>query len=202
MLNMISVDRMKQVRVAIVIAKECEDIEVIVPYDLWKRAKIFVETISIDKKNTVVLAHGTSIKCCGIISKTNLNQFNAIYLPGGPGYEHLANNAKLRENLIKFSEDPKKYLLAMCASPVIFKKLDLYKENKFTCYPTILGSTAERKKISNYVDKPCVISNQFLTGKAPGSIFAFAFAALDLFVGKKISNQIKSDIFYCDKPKV
>lgn len=194
-----STNRAKQIRIAIMVAKESEDIEVVVPFDLWKRAKFFVETISIDKKNTVVLAHGVSIKCSEIISKTNLSQYNAIYLPGGPGFETLANHAKLRENLIKFSEDPKKYLFAMCAAPVIFKRLDLYKKNEFTCYPQVLGTKSSIKKVKNYVDKPFVVSGQFVTGKSPGAVFPFAFAVIDVLVGKKVSRQVKTDIYYDGK---
>ena len=44
------------------------------------------------------------ISCDASLDKTNLTQYNAIYLPGGDGYEkyiHPKTNPKLKNSLIK-----------------------------------------------------------------------------------------------------
>ena len=95
-----------KIKIAIMVAQESEDMEVIVPYDLWKRAGISVEKISVEKKNTITLQSGTKIYCEEILEKTNLDRFTAIYLPGGRGHEKcLAEQFcnKLHEKLVKFA---------------------------------------------------------------------------------------------------
>ena len=74
------------VRVAVIVANKSEDIETIVPVDIWRRAGIIVKLISIEKKKSLILSNGMKISCDDILAKENLSKYNAIYLPGGLGH--------------------------------------------------------------------------------------------------------------------
>ncbi|MGL4647608.1 MAG: DJ-1/PfpI family protein [Mycoplasmoidaceae bacterium] len=185
----------KRVRIGVMVANSSEDIEVIVPTDLWRRSGIIVELISIEKKNSIVLQNGVKISCNHVIDKVNLSQFNALYLPGGAGHlKYLDPKAspKLKNTLLKdFYNKKNKYILAMCASPSVLIEWDLIGERKFTAYP---GFGDKLKKY--YSSKNVVIDNNLITGKAPGSAYEFALKTIEEFLGLEKRKEIEAQIIY------
>lgn len=180
----------QQIRIAALVATGTEDMELIVSVDVWRRAHFVVDLISIEKKNSVSLARGTSIKCTQTIDKTNLKQYNAIFLPGGPGYEKFLLEPKLIEHLRKFNEE-KKWLFAICSAPVVFYKLNLLKNNKIACFPDDAKTVG-----TNYSKDPIVTSENFLTAMSAGCVFDFALKAIEVLTSKKDANNIAKEIYY------
>ena len=185
----------KRVKIAIMVATASEDIEVIVPTDLWRRSGMIVELISIEKKNTVVLQSGTKISCNSTIDKTNLSQYTAIYMPGGEGhlkYLDIKANPKLRKNLEKdFLNNKDKYIIAMCATPSVLIEWDLIKNRKFTCYP---GFGDKLKK--NYVDKPFHVDGTLITGRAPGTTFEYSLKVVKTLISEEARKKVEKQIIY------
>ncbi|WP_052663398.1 DJ-1/PfpI family protein [[Mycoplasma] testudinis] len=182
----------RQIRIAAIVATKSEDMELIVPVDLWRRAHFIVDLISIEKKNSVTLSNGTSIKCTQTIDKTNLKQYNAIFLPGGEGSNKFVLDTKLVDHLKIFNEDGR-YLLAICAAPAVFSKLDLLGKHKVTCYPE------NSSEIGPNLDKSAknvVVDGNFITAKAAGSVFEFAFKVIETLASKKEAEIVAKRIFY------
>lgn len=186
--------KISNVRIAIVVANDCEDIEVLGVYDLWKRAGLIVELVSVEKKNTIILQSGAKMYCNDIIDKKNLDQFNAIYLPGGKGHVKFKDEKhceKLIKTLKKFAQEKSKWLFSMCASPSILAELDLLGTSKVTAYPgfdKIIGK--------NYDPSGVVVSGQFITGKSPAFVFDFALTVIEKLLDKKTANSVAKEILY------
>ena len=189
------------IKIAVIACFETEDIELIVPVDIWRRAGIWVDIISLEKKNSIILQSGTKFSCNSIIEKSNLSLYHAIYLPGGNGHKRYFKDAwsaknidvveRLHKNLIKFAENEQKYILAMCAAPTILAHLDLLGDNKVTCYP---GYETTFKK--NYINENVVVNKRMITGKAPGLSFEFALRVIEELVDKKTAKKVKEEIIY------
>lgn len=183
-----------KIKIAIMVAQESEDMEVIVPYDLWKRAGISVEKISVEKKNTITLQSGTKIYCEEILEKTNLDRFTAIYLPGGRGHEKFLDEKfckKLHEKLLKFADDEKKWVLAMCASPIVLMRLNVAKNRKMTVYPSF-----SKELGPNYIDESVVVDGNFITGRAPGSSIDFSLTVIEKFLSKQVAMNVSNAIIH------
>jgi putative intracellular protease/amidase len=109
-------------KIAIMVANGTEDIELVVPLDIWRRAGLSVKLLSIEKKKNVLLAHGTKVSCDEILSKENLSKYNAFFLPGGKGCERF--NKELAPKLVTFAQkeykNTKFTFMAICAAPVCF----------------------------------------------------------------------------------
>ncbi len=183
-------------RVAVIVANKSEDIEVIVPVDLWRRAGLYVHLISVEKKKNIILSRGVRIVCDNVISRENLSQYNAIYLPGGAGYSKFndVDSPKLISFLKKYGSNAKKTFMAMCSAVQVYGGLGLLNNNKATCYP---GCESTFKK--NYVNKEVVISKNFITGRSPGSVIQFSLAAISKLLNKNISSKIAKEIIYIAK---
>lgn len=76
----------KQIRVAVICPNNVEDMELIVPIDIWRRAKFVVDVIVYDSKANFNMGY-SNLKVFSnfSIKGINLVQYDAIYLPGGPG---------------------------------------------------------------------------------------------------------------------
>lgn len=183
-----------RIKIAIMVAQESEDIEVITPYDLWKRAGISVEKISVEKKNTITLQSGTKIYCEEVLDKTNLDRFNAIYLPGGRGHEKFLDekfSKKLQEKLIKFVSDDKKWVFAMCAAPSVLIKLNAVQTQKMTAYPgydKMLGS--------NFLNEDIVCDKNIITARSAFFAIDFALLVIEKLISKQVASNVANAILY------
>lgn len=181
-------------RIAILVANSSEDIEVITPCDLWRRAGFYVKLISVEKKKNVLLQSGLKIACDDILADENLSKYNAIYLPGGEG--HYKFNDVNAERLIKFlvhnKNNSKIWYLSMCAAPEVYGKLEMLDGIKATCYP---GFEETFKK--TYVkDKPVVVCKNFITANAPAAAVEFALTVINKLESPAKANEIAKAIIY------
>ncbi|MEG0879309.1 MAG: DJ-1/PfpI family protein [Malacoplasma sp.] len=185
----------KNIRIAVIVANELEDMEVIIPVDIWRRAGLIVEMVSIEKKNTIVLQNSLKIYCNDTLERINLDQFNAIYLPGGKNgiqkFKDVKNCEKLIKTLIKFANDKNKWIFSLCAAPTILGELNLLSNKKITCHPS-------HSKLfpNNYIDEGIVMSQNFITGKSAAWALPFALFIVEVLVDKKTSEEIKKSICY------
>lgn len=194
MLDKLKKNPIANVRIAIMVANESEDVEVLAPYDLWRRAGLIVELVSVEKKNTIILQSGAKIYCNETVDKTNLDQFNAIYLPGGKGHTKFIDEKyceKLIKTLKKFANESNKWLLAMCAAPSIFGILNIIGKAKATCYPGF-----EKALGANYVDQGCVSSGNFITAKSLAYSIEFSLLVIEKLLDKKVANTVAKQILY------
>lgn len=186
------------IRIAAIACNKTEDIELVTPVDLWRRAGIRVDIISLEKKNSIILNSGIKISCDNMIERANLEQYNAIFLPGGAGHEKYfienwpnKNNegiVKLHKFLNKFNES-KKHILAICAAPSILGYLGILKDHKATCYPGYETSFKD-----NYVDVPYIIDGHIITGRSPAISMEFAYAVIRELAGSEIEKKVKAEV--------
>ncbi|WEK83125.1 MAG: DJ-1/PfpI family protein [Mycoplasma sp.] len=183
-------------RIAIIVANKSEDMEVIVPLDLWRRAGFFVKLISVEKKKNLILARGTKISCDEILMKENLTKYNAIFLPGGEG--HMKFNDVDAPRLINFlkrhGNEKKINFLSICAATQVYGGLGMLDNVKATCYP---GCQSSFKK--TYVKKDVVVDKNFITANGPAAAVEFALTVIKQLEGDKLANEVASKILYKGK---
>lgn len=180
-------------RIAILVANKSEDIEVVVPADLWRRAGMIVRLISIEKKKNVILSTGTKISCDSTINEENLSKYNAIYLPGGDGYKFFNDDysPKLILGLRKAFQANKAKLISICASPTIFATLGFLNDKKATCYPTM------RDLLKNsYIDKNIVIDGNIITANGPATAFELGIKIIEILLNKEKAESISEETLY------
>lgn len=183
---------MKTLRIAIVVANKIEEMELIVPADLWRRAGIDVQIISVEKKKNIILQNGIKISCDDILAKENLTKYNAIYLPGGKGAEEykLENCQKLITHLEKVVSNQSLYILSICSAPAILADLGLLANVKATCYP------GYEDRIKNYVDADVVCDKNFITARGPAQAIEFALTVIEKLLSKDVAKEMAKKILY------
>lgn len=178
--------------IAIIVANKCEEMEVIIPIDIWRRAGIAVQVISIEKKKSLILQNGTHISCDDILAKENLSKYSAIYLPGGKGCVDFLDPAKCAKliTFLKKASTAKIDIFACCAAPTVLHQLGIIDNIKVTCYPGCqLG-------LKHHVDQDVVIDKNFITSKASGTTIDFALAVVKKLVSLPKAKEVAKQICY------
>ncbi|AHC39879.1 hypothetical protein OVS_01290 [Mycoplasma ovis str. Michigan] len=196
------------VRIGIIVANRIEDMEFIIPFDIWRRAKYVVETISCEVKNVASLNY-TDIKFTSNLrlKLTNLDQYDLLFFPGGPGFRAYfappatakdMGESKLHLAVKKFYKDENKWLVAICAAPAAIMSIierEWDPDIKFTCYndPRLIGDYSKL-----WVDTPIYVDQKkkFITAQAAACSLPLAFLVVELFSGKEEAIRLANSIMY------
>lgn len=179
-------------KIAIMVANKSEEMEIIIPADLWRRAGLDVQIISVEKKKNIVLQHGVRISCDDNLIKENLSKYNAIYLPGGKGHINFLDEAcdKLKSHLTKMAANINLHIFAVCAAPKVLNELKLIENIQVTIYPGL------EQEVAHYVDQDVVIDKNFITAKGPGVMIDFALTVIEKLASRQIAEKVASQILY------
>lgn len=181
----------------IFLADGFEEIEALATVDILRRANLDVKTVCISsdtKSNeSKVVAGANGINVIADLDESNFieifkeNKLDGVILPGGmPGTTNL-KKSNLVLNAIKYCNENKKLIAAICAAPMILGEMGLLKGKEAVCYPGFENSLCGAK-ISR--DSVCVEDN-IITAKGPGVALEFGIKIVEFILGKEKANMIK-----------
>lgn len=167
-----------------------EEIEAIEPIDIMRRAGIDVKTVGVNNM-TVIGSHGIRISADIPISDVNIDEMDALVLPGGPGHE-LLDASEAVHSLIDTANSSEKYIASICAAPSIVGKKGLLKGKKATCFPgfedNLYGSIVTSKKV--------VHDGKFITAKGAGAAAEFGFELVKILCNIEVSENLRKAMQY------
>jgi 4-methyl-5(b-hydroxyethyl)-thiazole monophosphate biosynthesis len=148
-----------------------EDIEMIAPLDIVRRAGIEAQTVSITGEKVVTSAHGVGFVADVLLEEIDFSQADMLVLPGGlPGATNLDACQPLCEVIMKHYRAGKK-LAAICAAPMVYGHLGILDGIKATCYPGFETELAG----AEYTAAVCQQDGQFITACGPGAAMEFGY---------------------------
>ena len=108
---------MKQV--CVFLADGFEEVEALTAVDLLRRARVYVDTVSITDEYKVHGAHGINVQTEDLFDEVDFNEFDMIVLPGGmPGTLNLGSNKYVLQTIVDFNVKGK-LVSAICAAPSV-----------------------------------------------------------------------------------
>ena len=181
---------MKQV--CVFLADGFEEVEALTAVDLLRRARVYVDTVSITDEYKVHGAHGINVQTEDLFDEVNFDEFDMIVLPGGmPGTTNLMNHAGARQIVTEFAQAGKP-VGAICAAPTILADLGLLEGRKATCYP----ACEDNMKGAVLKDTSVVVDENLITSRGVGTAIDFALELISTLVGQEMAKKIASDIVY------
>ena len=163
-----------------------EEMEAIVPVDIWRRAGFQVFTVSITGNKIVTGSHNISIVADQLFEEADYDNANMIFLPGGmPGASNLDAHKGLQKKIIEFSQKDK-YLTAICAAPLVLGHNNLLKGKKATCFPGYEDELFGAMVTGNTVE----IDGNIITARGAGVAFEFAMKVVEKFKGRDFTMQL------------
>lgn len=175
--------------VYVFLADGFETIEALAVVDMLRRAKIDTMTVGVTGKE-VKTSHSINVTADITIDELNINDANAIVLPGGmPGTLNLEANSVVQSS-IDYCVENGKYVCAICAAPSILGHKGLLKGREAISFPgfeeDLSGATIS--------DKYVVTDGKFITARGAGVAVDFGLEIVKALAGNDLSNKIRETI--------
>ena len=176
-------------KVCLLLANGFEELEAIGTFALLSRAGLTVDLFALSNQD----AKGRfGLTCTQLKPFDTLcaQDYQALVLPGGPGYHVLEENPKVKQLIEQFNAEGK-VVAAICASPTILGKRGLLKGKTYTCFSAMnedFGGTFT----GNYAET----DGNIITGQSAAATVDFAFAIVENLLGKAKADEVKKSIYY------
>lgn len=139
---------------------------------------------------------GTEIKVDKLISEINVNDYDALAIPGGDhlyGFFSEAYDERFLELIRKF-DNSKKVIASICVAALSIGKSGVLAGRKATTYH--LADAYRQKELAGFgvnviPDEPVVIDDNIITSYCPQTAPAVAYEMMKMLIGEEKVNVIK-----------
>lgn len=175
----------KGARVLVIVAERYSHKEYSYVVDALKRqgAEIIVASFSLERVNSL---EGEGIEPDIIFEDVKLEDYHAIYIPGGYGMEELVKLAENEPasvlNIVREAKDKNLVVSAICRGTIVLAKASVIEGVKVTGNPAVLEELERAGGI--IVDESVVRDGYVVTGKDPYALQQFTKLLLEALVDK------------------
>ncbi len=180
-------------KVYVFLADGFEDVEALIPVDVFRRGGLDVTTVSISDFPLVRSAHGVNIETDIMFEQGDFSDADLVFLPGGmPGATNLFEHKGVCKVVVDQFAAGKK-IAAICAAPaVVLGQLGLLEGKKATCYPGF----EDMLDGAQYTADLVTVDGNVTTGEGPAAAFPFAYELLGQLADKNTADQIAEGMRY------
>ncbi len=170
-----------------------EDLEAVGTVALLRRAGLSVDyaTVYGDKLKTVKGSQGTMVMPDRRMEKINIDDYDGLFLPGGPHAKNLRDDENVLSLVRGFCE-ANKWMVAICAAPSVFGRAGIMDGVRYISFP----GTESYLPHSTRMPDSVVRDGKIITGKGAGVIIEFALAIIEALLGEDKARDVKHRIQY------
>ncbi|PVX26567.1 MAG: DJ-1 family protein [Candidatus Bathyarchaeum sp.] len=164
-----------------------EEIETVTIVDVLRRAGIQTTVAGLTAE-AVEGAHSMKIIPDKNLDEVNVDDFDAVVVPGGnPGYKNLRNDPRVI-SMVKEAFNSKKLVAAICAAPAVLSDAGILEGKACTIYP---GMEAELEKGGGKPKQDIVVvDGSIITSKGPATALPFALEIAQRLAGKQVAEAV------------
>ena len=176
-------------KVALFIENGSEELELIAPLDVMRRANLEVDVISANNEDFITSAHNVKIMADKKIEEiNNILDYDAIVIPGGmPGSTLLRDN----KNIIEFYQtmyNSGKLVAAICAAPIVLSASGITVDKEVTSYP---GFDKEINCKTYNSEKAVVVDKNVITAQGPAVAILFGYEIVNYLLQDNTAEDVK-----------
>ena len=176
-------------KVALFIENGSEELELIAPLDVMRRANLEVDLISANNEDFITSSHNVKIIADKKINEVNnILDYDAIVIPGGmPGSTLLRDNKKIIE-FYQTMYNSGKLVAAICAAPIVLSAAGITDDKEVTSYP---GFDKEINYKNYNSDKAVVIDKNVITAQGPAVAILFGYEIVNYLLQDNTAEDVK-----------
>ena len=176
-------------KVDLFIENGSEELELIAPLDVMRRANLEVDVISANNEDFITSAHNVKIIADKKIEEINNTlDYDAIVIPGGmPGSTLLRDNKKIIE-FYQTMYNSGKLVAAICAAPIVLSAAGITDDKEVTSYP---GFDKEINCKSYNSEKAVVVDKNVITAQGPAVAILFGYEIVNYLLQDNTADDIK-----------
>ena len=164
-------------RIAILVEKIYEDLELQYPRLRLKEAGHTVEVIGPKAGETYVGKHGYPQKAEKSAKDVKATDYNLIVIPGGTSPDHMRRDEGMVK-LVRAAASAKIPMAAICHGPWMLCSTDALRGRRCTSYMSIIHDVVNAG--GKWVDEECVVDGNIITSRCPDDLPSFSNAILQL----------------------
>ena len=165
-----------------------EDVEAIATLDVLLRGGERVTCASMMKKKEIKTKCGNEMFFPTLINDVNMDDFDALIIPGGPGsFKILAFMEEVNEIINHFVKHDK-LVCAICAAPMLIGRLGYLNNKSFTCHPGFEDKVIGGKYLR---EEGVVQDGKFITAKSMFYSIEFGLKIYAYFHGIDESEKLR-----------
>ncbi len=169
-------------RVAILVTDLFEEAELIEPRKALDAAGAKTEVISPKSGEVQAVQHDTKtqkVKVDRTLDSVNIDQFDAILLPGGAMNADALRIERKAQELVRHANEANKPIAVICHGPWLLISAGLTQGRKMTSYKTIQDDI--KNAGATWTDEQVVRDKNWVSSRQPSDIPAFNREMIELF---------------------
>lgn len=181
-------------RVLCLLAPGFEEIEMITPVDLLRRAGADVVIASVNGEKLVTGRSNLTVQADATLDETAVatiaanGLFDLVLIPGGAGVKALRADGRAA-SLARAYAGEGKLLAAICAAPTVFLDAGLLSGKRFTAHFSVQDELPEALGLERVVE-----DGNLITSRGAGTAFDFGLALVRRLFGAKKADEIAASV--------
>lgn len=155
-----------------------EDSEFLYPYYRFQEEGYKVDVVGPKANETYLGKHGVPIKSNLSPTEVNIDEYDAVIIPGGSAPDKMRINKSLIK-LVKEAYKKGKIIAAICHGPQMLIEADILRGKKATCWKSIV--TDLKNAGATYINDSVVIDGKIVTSRCPTDLPKFCREIINLF---------------------
>lgn len=169
-------------RVLCVLEDGFEEIEVVTPVDLLRRAGVEVMLAGVSGVE-VRGRCGLRLLADGWLKDVDVGEFDVLFLPGGPAVMELRKNGAVMGVIRGFYEEGK-LIAAICAAPLLLKDAGILEGRSYTAHFSTLGELAESS------GERVVCDGGVVTSRGAGTAVELGLELVKILCGQELAGEV------------
>jgi 4-methyl-5(b-hydroxyethyl)-thiazole monophosphate biosynthesis len=170
-----------------IIAEGFEEVEAITPIDLLRRAGAQVTIAALEVMH-VTGRCGVTIHADATLASVANQDFDCVFLPGGPGVKHLRATPLVREVLLRHSKAGR-WIAAICAAPTVLHDAGLLAGHRYTAHFSVANELPDI-----LADQRVVTDGRLLTSRGAGTALDFGLLLVEKLFSPEKSAEVARSI--------
>lgn len=168
-------------KILIMVDEGVEDAEFLYPYYRFQEEGYKVDVVGSKAKETYLGKHGVPIKSNLSPEEVNVDDYEALIIPGGRAPDRMRINKGLVKIVRDFYERGK-VIAAICHGPQMLIEADVLRGKRATCWKSV--ATDLRNAGATFVNSPVVIDGNIVTSRFPADLPKFCRETIKLLKGQ------------------
>jgi 4-methyl-5(b-hydroxyethyl)-thiazole monophosphate biosynthesis len=173
--------------VLVLLAEGFEEVEAVTPIDVLRRAGAEVTLAALPEGIHVTGRNGLTLHADTGLSHVETREFDAVFLPGGPGVKHLRADPRVR-SLVQRHAAAGKWIAAICAAPTVLHDAGLLQGRRYTAHFSVANELP-----AILANERVVTDGHLLTSRGAGTALDFGLLLVEkLFSAEKAADIARS----------
>ncbi len=178
-------------KVLTLLGKGFEELELVAPVDLLRRAGVKTVMASTETDLLVAGRNGIRIQADCLLDDCATGDFDLLYIPGGPAVSRLREDPRVLD-LVKEFQARSAALAAICAAPTLLAQAGILQGKTVTSFPGVRAEVEPFAAV--YTENRVESDGNLLTSRGAGTAEEFGLALVERLCGKDKAEAIRLQV--------